>query len=188
MSECSVKHLKWGATWPSREQFHELADAGYRVIPIVRRLLADSLTPVGFYERLAGGRSGTFILESAEYGGTWSRYSFIGVNSMAQLRSNNGQADWLGKVPVGVPVTGDVVEVAHATLKTLKAPHVEGLAEPDQRSGRARSAGMPSATGNRPCAPKLRTRPASLRPCLPWPPISPWSTTYPVRYGSSPMR
>ena len=51
MSECSVKHLKWGATWPSREQFHELADAGYRVIPIVRRLLADSLTPVGFYER-----------------------------------------------------------------------------------------------------------------------------------------
>ena len=57
MSECSVKHLKWGATWPSREQFHELADAGYRVIPIVRRLLADSLTPVGFYERLAGGRS-----------------------------------------------------------------------------------------------------------------------------------
>lgn len=51
MSECSVQTLKWGATWPSREQFHELADQGYRVIPIVRRLLADSLTPVGFYER-----------------------------------------------------------------------------------------------------------------------------------------
>ena len=95
MSECSVQTLKWGATWPSREQFHELADQGYRVIPIVRRLLADSLTPVGFYERLAGGRSGTFILESAEFGGAWSRYSFIGVNSMAQLRSNNGKADWL---------------------------------------------------------------------------------------------
>ena len=41
MSECSVEQLKWGATWPSREQFHELADAGYRVVPIVRRLLAD---------------------------------------------------------------------------------------------------------------------------------------------------
>ena len=81
MSECSVQALKWGATWPSREQFHELADQGYRVIPIVRRLLADSLTPVGFYERLAAGRSGTFILESAEFGGTWNRYSFIGVNS-----------------------------------------------------------------------------------------------------------
>ena len=131
--ECSVKALKWGATWPNREQFHKLADEGYRVIPIVRRLLADSLTPVGFYERLAGGRSGTFILESAEYGGTWSRYSFIGVNSMAQLRSNHGKADWLGQVPVGVPTEGDVVEVAHAALKVLKAPRVEGL--PNLTSG-----------------------------------------------------
>lgn len=133
MSECSVEHLTWGATWPSREQFHELADEGYRVIPIVRRLLADSLTPVGFYERLAGGRTGTFILESAEYGGTWSRYSFIGVNSMAQLRSDNGKANWLGTVPAGVPTSGDVIEVAHATLKTLNAPHVVGL--PNLTSG-----------------------------------------------------
>ena len=133
MSECSVQALKWGAAWPRREQFHELADQGYRVIPIVRRLLADSLTPVGFYERLAAGRSGTFILESAEFGGTWSRYSFIGVNSMAQLRSNNGKADWLGQVPAGVPTEGDVMEVAHAALKILKAPHVEGL--PNLTSG-----------------------------------------------------
>ena len=85
MEECSVENLRWGGTWPSREQFHELADEGYRIIPIVRRLLADSLTPVGFYERLAAGRSGTFILESAEFGGTWSRYSFIGVNSIASF-------------------------------------------------------------------------------------------------------
>lgn len=45
---CSVEHLEWGGTWPDRAQFHRLADAGYRVVPIVRRLLADSLTPVGF--------------------------------------------------------------------------------------------------------------------------------------------
>lgn len=139
MSECSVEHLQWGETWPDRAQFHELADQGYRVVPIVRRLLADSLTPVGFYERLAGGRSGTFILESAEYGGSWSRYSFIGVNSIAQLRSNHGQADWLGKVPAGVPREGDVIEVAHAALKTLKAPRVNGL--PNLTSGLVGSVG-----------------------------------------------
>ncbi|NMM94189.1 anthranilate synthase component I [Bifidobacterium oedipodis] len=139
MSECSVEHLAWGGTWPSREQFHELADQGYRIIPIVRRLLADSLTPVGFYERLAGGRTGTFILESAEFGGSWSRYSFIGVNSIAQLRSKNGQADWLGKVPTGIPTQGDVMEVAHATLKALKAPKVKGL--PNLTSGLVGSVG-----------------------------------------------
>ncbi|PWG59394.1 anthranilate synthase component I [Bifidobacterium catulorum] len=137
--ECSVEHLSWGGTWPSREEFHVLADAGYRVVPIVRRLLADSLTPVGFYERLAGGRSGTFILESAEYGGSWSRYSFIGVNSIAQLRSDHGEADWIGEVPVGVPTHGDVIEVAHAALKTLRAPRVKGL--PNLTSGLVGSVG-----------------------------------------------
>ncbi len=127
MTECSVSGLSWGQTWPDCATFHALADEGYRVIPIVRRLLADSLTPVGLYERLAGGRSGTFILESAEYGGSWSRYSFIGVDSMAQLRSDHGRADWLGTVPAGIPREGDAIEVAHAALKALRAPHVEGL-------------------------------------------------------------
>ncbi|MBM6699273.1 chorismate-binding protein [Bifidobacterium pullorum subsp. saeculare] len=139
-TSCSVEHLQWGQTWPDREEFHRLADEGYRVVPIVRRLLADSLTPVGFYERLAGGRSGTFILESAEYGGTWSRYSFIGVHSMAQLTADaHGQAVWRGAVPAGVPTEGDVVDVAHATLKALKAPHVEGL--PNLTSGLVGSVG-----------------------------------------------
>ncbi|WP_044085105.1 chorismate-binding protein [Bifidobacterium gallicum] len=126
-SWCDVTGLMWGQTWPSRDQFHELAAQGYRIIPVVRRLLADSLTPVGFYERLAAGRPGTFILESAEYGGTWSRYSFIGVDSMAQLRSNNGQADWLGTVPQGIPQSGDVIDVVRAVLNELKAPDIKGL-------------------------------------------------------------
>ena len=53
---------------------------------------------------------------------------------MAQLRADkDGNADWLGTVPAGVPTHGDVVEVAHATLKTLKAPRVEGL--PNLTSG-----------------------------------------------------
>ena len=85
MSECSVQALKWGATWPRREQFHELADQGYRVIPIVRRLLADSLTPVGFYERLAAGRSGTFILESAPIG--WGRFLLACLLKAMQWKS-----------------------------------------------------------------------------------------------------
>ena len=120
MTQCSVTNLEWGETWPSRELFQTLADEGYRIIPIVRRLLADSITPVGFYERLANGRSGTFILESAEYGGSWSRYSFIGVNAMAQLRSDGGQASWLGTVPVGVPSHGDVIDVARAREEVLR--------------------------------------------------------------------
>ena len=48
-------------------------------MPVVRRLLADGETAVGVYRKLAGNRPGTFLLESAEQGKQWSRWSFVGV-------------------------------------------------------------------------------------------------------------
>ena len=70
-----------------------------RVVPVIRRLLADAETPVGAYRKLAGGRPGTFLLESAEHGGVWSRYSFIGVHSSATLTERDGRAVWTGTGP-----------------------------------------------------------------------------------------
>src|SRR5690554_7532402 len=102
--------LPWGTTWPAVDTFRELARTR-RVIPVVRRLLADDVTPVGLYRTLAQGRPGTFVLESAEVDGTWARYSFVGVRSRATLTVADGQATWLGDVPVGVPRSGDVLEV-----------------------------------------------------------------------------
>ena len=61
-----------------------------RVIPVTRRLLADGDTPIALYRKLAAGRPGTFLLESAENGRTWSRYSFIGVRSAATLTVRDG--------------------------------------------------------------------------------------------------
>ena len=43
-----------GAVSPDERTFHELA-ATRRVVPVVRRLLADGETPVGVYRKLAGG-------------------------------------------------------------------------------------------------------------------------------------
>ncbi len=68
----------------SREQFEALL-TGHRVVPVIRELFADGETPVGIYRKLAMGRPGTFLLESAEQGGIWSRYSFIGVSSFGVL-------------------------------------------------------------------------------------------------------
>src|SRR5690606_29774236 len=98
-----------------------------RVVPVVRRLLADDVTPVGPYRSLAGDRTGTFALESAETDGTWSRYSFVGAGSSATLTARDGQAVWRGEVPVGVPRTGPVVEVLDATLRALATAAVPGL-------------------------------------------------------------
>jgi anthranilate synthase component I len=118
--------VPWGRTWPTLADFRELA-AERRVIPVVRRLLADDTTPVGLYRTLAQGRPGTFILESAEQDGTWSHWSFVGVRSRATLTVRDGRATWLGDVPAGVPTEGDVLDVLGRTLDVLRTPEVPGL-------------------------------------------------------------
>src|SRR4051794_9661408 len=87
---------------PAAEEFRS-ALARDRAVPGTRRLLADAETPVGAYRKLAGGRPGTFLLESAEHGGVWSRYSFIGVRSAATLSARDGQAVWTGIGPEDHP-------------------------------------------------------------------------------------
>lgn len=108
------------------ETFRKLA-TDRRVIPVSRKLLADGDTPVGLYRKLAGERPGTFLLESAENGRSWSRYSFVGVRSVSTLTTRDGQAHWLGTPPVGVPTHGDPLAALRATVETLHTPRYEGL-------------------------------------------------------------
>jgi anthranilate synthase component 1 len=113
-----------GVVVPDEKTFLELART-HRVVPVTRRLLADGETPVGVYRKLAGG-PGTFLLESAEHGaasgGTaWSRYSFVGVRSVATLTERAGRALWLGSPPRGVPHSGDPVHVLRETVRLLAA-------------------------------------------------------------------
>ncbi|MFE0103888.1 anthranilate synthase component I [Streptomyces sp. NPDC059009] len=103
------------------ETFRKLA-SDRRVIPVSRKLLADGDTPVGLYRKLAAERPGTFLLESAENGRSWSRYSFVGVRSAATLTSRDGETHWLGTPPVGVPTTGDPLATLRATVETLHTP------------------------------------------------------------------
>ncbi|WPW18756.1 anthranilate synthase component I [Streptomyces sp. HNS054] len=103
------------------ETFRKLA-TDRRVIPVTRKLLADGDTPVALYRKLAAERPGTFLLESAENGRAWSRYSFVGVRSAATLTERDGQAHWEGTPPVGVPVDGDPLAALRATLRTLHTP------------------------------------------------------------------
>ncbi|GIJ00460.1 anthranilate synthase component I [Sediminihabitans luteus] len=125
-TDARVDTLPWGRTWPTAEGFAALA-ADRRVVPVVRRLLADDVTPVSLYRTLAQGRPGTFLMESAEVDGGWARYSFVGVNSRATLTVADGSARWTGDVPAGVPTSGDVLEVLERTLELLHTPAIEGL-------------------------------------------------------------
>ncbi len=63
---------------------------------MTRKVLADSETPLSAYRKLAANRPGTFLLESAENGRSWSRWSFIGAGAPAALTVRDGEAVWLG--------------------------------------------------------------------------------------------
>jgi len=115
-----------GVTWPSLDTFETLAQ-DRRVIPVVRRLLADGETPLGLYRKLSASAPGTFLLESAEHGGRWSRYSIIGAKAAAILTSRAGQTHWIGDPPVGVPTSGPVTETLAETLKVLDTPKLPGM-------------------------------------------------------------
>ena len=67
----------------SKENFLAMAKVGH-VVPVFIKVFGGTDTPVGIYEKLSAGRTGTFLLESAEQG-VWSRYSFIGVSSRASF-------------------------------------------------------------------------------------------------------
>ncbi len=106
------------AATTSREVFRQLA-AAHRVVPVTRKVLADAETPLSAYRKLAADRPGTFLLESAENGRSWSRWSFIGAGAPSALTVRDGEAVWLGAVPQDAPTGGDPLQALRATLELL---------------------------------------------------------------------
>ena len=94
---------------------------------VTRKLLADGETAVGLYRKLAQDRPGTFLLESAENGRSWSRYSFIGVRAAATLTEKDGRAHWIGDPPPGVPTVGTPLDVLAGTVAALRGPRDASL-------------------------------------------------------------
>ncbi len=116
-----------------RPALTELAKT-HRLVPITRTLFADSETPVGVYRKLAGNRPGTFLLESAEPGASFSRWSFVGVRAVATLTADGGAGRWDGPVPAGLlggqPDTGapaDPLRMLAEAWRAIRAPRLPGL-------------------------------------------------------------
>lgn len=110
---------------PTPDEFRTAA-TDQRVIAVHTRLLTDTETAVGLYRRLTKDRVGSFLLESAETG-VWSRYSFIGVRSVAVLTEQDGEAVWTGKPPVGLPTGGNPLEALAETVRRLHTEPPPGL-------------------------------------------------------------
>src|SRR2546421_12436714 len=78
---------------PSLEEFRKLAQQG-NLIPVTRRLLADSETPLSAYRKIRGQEE-SFLFESVEGGEHLRRYSFVGCNPRSVIRQMGDQVEVL---------------------------------------------------------------------------------------------
>lgn len=103
---------------------------GHRVVPVVREVFSDVETPVGVYRRLAGGRPGTFLLESATQG-VWSRWSFVGVEAFGTLIADGDEVVWRGDVAggriLGPDLPGSGLAALEHLLRRWATPRIAGL-------------------------------------------------------------
>ncbi len=65
----------------------------YDIIPIVRELSADALTPVAAFDALSPAGTEAFLFESVERGENLGRYSFVGFDPRRNLRFDRGAND-----------------------------------------------------------------------------------------------
>lgn len=112
----------------SYEEFKVHARTG-AVVPIIRTVFAGDETPVGLYEKLSKGKSGTFLLESAEQG-VWSRFSFIGVNSRASIRQTKDSLQISNHdlvLPVALELAEDSLEAIDQIQTSWKTAEIAQL-------------------------------------------------------------
>jgi anthranilate synthase component 1 len=107
------------------EQFVELAQRG-TFVPVCKEIMADLLTPVSAFLKIAEHSDYAFLLESVEGGEQVARYSFLGKDPFLLLRAQGGN--------VLVERSGVTTESENALIPTLRelmagfqSPHVPGL-------------------------------------------------------------
>jgi anthranilate synthase component 1 len=76
---------------PNYEEFEELSRQG-NLIPIAAEIPGDLDTPLSALLKIDDSKS-SFLLESVEGGERWARYSFLGSDPRAIIKSKNGVAE-----------------------------------------------------------------------------------------------
>jgi anthranilate synthase component 1 len=98
----------------------------YNVIPVVRRLLADTETPIRVFQHLSKDKY-AFLLESVEGGVKWARYSFIGTDPflILKLKKNHLTLEQNGKVESHQ--TTEPLQLLREKLRSYRSPALPEL-------------------------------------------------------------
>lgn len=110
---------------PPREKFIEMARK-YEVVPVYADVLADTETPISIYAKLSG-QGPAFLLESADGGAQWGRYSFIGLDPFQQYSSRDSHGvvtESGGQTRVMPGPAASVLPCLNGLLRAAPAPEL----------------------------------------------------------------
>ena len=111
--------------FPDYKEFSRLARES-TLVPVVKSVMADLLTPVSAFLAIAAGEQDAFLLESVERGEQIGRYTFLGARPYMQIRSQ-GREITLQRGRKIERLTGDVFEIIKQQLRRHRPAHVAGL-------------------------------------------------------------
>src|SRR6186713_2104254 len=107
------------------EEFTELARRG-TFVPVVKEIMADLLTPVSAFLKIAEHSDYAFLFESVEGGEQVARYSFLGKDPFLVLRSRGGKTS-IDRSGVTTETDEPFVPVLRKLMAEFRAPFVQGL-------------------------------------------------------------
>jgi len=117
----------WG-TFLKQTTFEEFVDLTRRgtFVPVVREMMADLLTPVSAFLKIAEHSDYAFLFESVEGGEQVARYSFLGKDPFLVLRSRDGRTE-MDRSGVTTRTDEPFVAVLRRLMAEFQSPFVPGL-------------------------------------------------------------
>ena len=109
----------------SFEEFKELARRG-TFVPVCKEIVADLLTPVSAFLKIAEDADYAFLLESVEGGEHVGRYSFLGKDPFLILRAHQDKT-LIERAGVVTESERPFIETLRRLMADFRAPFVPGL-------------------------------------------------------------
>lgn len=108
--------------------FEEFVDLAKRAtfVPVCKELVADLLTPVSAFLKIAEHSDYAFLLESVEGGEHVGRYSFLGKDPFLILRGKNGETE-IERAGVTSWAERPFVDTLRDLMNSFQSPFVPGL-------------------------------------------------------------
>jgi anthranilate synthase component I len=107
------------------EQFVELARRG-TFVPVVREIMADLLTPVSAFLKIAEHSDYAFLFESVEGGERVARYSFLGKDPFLMLKVRGGRTT-IDRSGVQSDTDEPFITVVRRLMAEFQSPYVPDL-------------------------------------------------------------